>query len=62
MVNNAEITHAINNNLGTEKIKECAIRGGMLTLHQDAMLKVKEGITTILEGVSIAPPDRIQVD
>ena len=24
--------------------------------------KVKEGITTILEGVSIAPPDRIQVD
>ena len=34
----------------------------MLTLHQDAMLKVKEGITTILEGVSIAPPDRIQAD
>ena len=60
MVNNAEITHAINNNLGTEKIKECAVRNGMLTLHQDAMLKVKEGITTILEGVSIAPPDRIQ--
>ena len=57
MVNNDEITYAINNNLSTEKIKECAIKNGMLTLHQDAMLKVKEGITTILEAVSVAPPD-----
>lgn len=57
MVNNDEITYAINNNLSTEKLKECAIKNGMLTLHKDAMLKVKEGITTILEAVSVAPPD-----
>ena len=57
MVNNDEITYVINNRASTEKIKECAVKNGMLTLHQDAMLKVKNGITTILEAVSVAPPD-----
>lgn len=57
MVNNEEITYVINNRSSTEKIKECAIKNGMLTLHQDAMLKVKNGISTILEAVSVAPPD-----
>lgn len=57
MVNNDEITYAINNRASTEKIKQCAVKSGMLTLHQDAMLKVKNGISTILEAVSVAPPD-----
>ena len=57
MVNSNEITYAINNNLSTEKIKEYAMKNGMKTLHQDAMLKVKEGITTLLEAISVAPPD-----
>ena len=57
MVNDEDITYAINNNLGTEKIKACAVKNGMLTLHQDAMLKVKDGISTILEAISVAPPD-----
>lgn len=57
MVNDEDITYAINNNAGTEKIKACAMEKGMLTLHQDAILKVKEGISTILEAVSVAPPD-----
>lgn len=57
MVNNEEITYVINNKASTEKIRECAIKSGMLTLHQDAMLKVKDGITTILEAISVAPPD-----
>jgi type IV pilus assembly protein PilB len=57
MVNNDEITCAINNRASTEKIKQCAVKSGMLTLHQDAMLKVKNGISTVLEAVSVAPPD-----
>lgn len=57
MVNNEELTYVINSRSSTEKIKECAIKNGMLTLHQDAMLKVKSGITTLLEAISVAPPD-----
>ena len=57
MVNDEALTYAINSNVGTEKIKECAIKNGMLTLHQDAILKVKEGISTLLEAISVAPPD-----
>ena len=57
MVNDEDITYAINSNVGTESLKARAMEKGMLTLHQDAMLKVKEGISTILEAVSVAPPD-----
>lgn len=57
MVNNEEITAAINRGAGTDEIKRCAMGSGMKTLHQDAMLKVKEGMTTILEAISTAPPD-----
>lgn len=60
MVNDDSITYAINNNMSTEKIKEYAIKNGMKTLHQDAMLKVKDGISTLLESVSIAPPDAVE--
>lgn len=59
MQNCPEITSAINNNADTATIKEIAIKHGMRTLHQDAMFKVKEGITTILEAVSTAPPDKL---
>ncbi len=59
MENTSEITYAINNKSDTATIKEIAIKNGMLTLHQDALLKVKEGITTLLEAVSTAPPDKI---
>ena len=33
------------------------MRNGMKTLHQDSMLKVKEGISTMQEALSIIPPD-----
>jgi type IV pilus assembly protein PilB len=29
----------------------------MKTLHQDSMLKVKEGLTTIEEAIANVPPD-----
>ena len=34
-----------------------AMRGGMKTLHQDSMLKVKEGLTTMEEAIATVPPD-----
>jgi len=38
-----------------------AIRNGMKTLHQDSMLKVQLGITSIEEALATAPPDAIQL-
>jgi type IV pilus assembly protein PilB len=35
------------------------MRTGMNTLHQDSMLKVKLGLTTIEEALSNVPPDLI---
>ena len=34
----------------------------MKTLHQDSMLKVKEGVTTILEALVTVPPDMIRLE
>jgi type IV pilus assembly protein PilB len=39
------------------ELKKIAMRGGMKTLHQDSMLKVKEGLTTIEEAIANVPPD-----
>jgi type IV pilus assembly protein PilB len=33
------------------------VAGGMMTLHQDSMLKVKDGLTTIEEALVTVPPD-----
>ena len=62
MQNNEDLTKAINLGKETATIKRIAMRSGMKTLHQDAMLKVKEGVTTVLEGVSTVPPDMIRLD
>jgi type IV pilus assembly protein PilB len=35
------------------------MRGGMKTLHQDSMLKVKLGVTTIDEALANVPPDLV---
>jgi len=34
-----------------------AIRGGMKTLHQDSLFKVKDGLTTMEEAIATVPPD-----
>lgn len=52
-----ELVKGINAGYETAKLKKIAIRNGMRTLHQDSLLKVKEGITTIEEAVSNVPPD-----
>jgi type IV pilus assembly protein PilB len=57
MLNSEELTAAINAKAETAEVKRIAIRGGMKTLHQDSMLKVKQGLSTIEEALSNVPPD-----
>ena len=57
MVSNEELIQGINKELEAAELKKIAMRGGMKTLHQDSMLKVKEGLTTIEEAIANVPPD-----
>lgn len=57
MVNNEELVHAINQEKETAELKKIAVRTGMKTLHQDSLLKVQAGVTTIEEALSTVPPD-----
>ncbi len=60
MVNNEELTNAINKEVEVAELKRIAMRTGMKTLHQDSMLKVKQGLTTIEEALANVPPDLIK--
>jgi type IV pilus assembly protein PilB len=57
MVSNEELVAAINKELDAAELKKIAMRNGMKTLHQDSVLKVKEGLTTIEEAIANVPPD-----
>jgi type IV pilus assembly protein PilB len=57
MVNNEELMTAINKGCEAGELKKIAIRGGMKTLHQDSLLKVKDGLTTMEEAIATVPPD-----
>jgi type IV pilus assembly protein PilB len=57
MLVNEELVKAINEGSETNALKRIAMRNGMKTLHQDCMLKVKEGITTMEESLATVPPD-----
>jgi type IV pilus assembly protein PilB len=57
MVTNEELIEGINKGLETAELKKIAMRGGMKTLHQDSLIKVKEGLTTLEEAIATAPPD-----
>ena len=57
MVIGEELIEAINKGSETSELKRIAIRGGMQTLHQDSLIKVKEGISTFEEALATAPPD-----
>src|SRR3954464_7901115 len=59
MVSNEELIEAINKEAESAELKKIAQRGGMKTLHQDSMLKVKEGLTTIEEAIANVPPDMV---
>jgi type IV pilus assembly protein PilB len=59
MVTNSELVDGINKGLESAELKRIAMRGGMKTLHQDSMLKVKEGLTTLEEAIATVPPDMV---
>ncbi|WP_309386217.1 GspE/PulE family protein [Cerasicoccus frondis] len=62
MQNSEDLVRAINEGRETADLKRIAMATGMYTLHQDSMLKVTEGTTTILEAVSTVPPDMSTTD
>ena len=57
MISNEELVEGINKGLEATELKKIAMRGGMKTLHQDSLVKVKEGLTTIEEAIATVPPD-----
>ena len=59
MTNSEALTEAINKEVEVADLKRVAMKNGMKTLHQDSMLKVKLGLTTIEEALSNVPPDLI---
>ena len=59
MVNSEELTEGINKEVEVAQLKRIAMKNGMKTLHQDSILKVKLGLTTVEEALSNVPPDLI---
>jgi type IV pilus assembly protein PilB len=57
MPTSKELVDAINKEVETAVIKRIAMRNRMKTLHQDSMLKVREGVTTMEESISTVPAD-----
>ncbi len=57
MPTSKELIEGINGQVETAVIKQIAMRNNMKTLHQDSMLKVQDGITTMEESISTVPPD-----
>src|SRR3954468_2355004 len=57
MVSNEELVAAINKEAESAELKKIAMRNGMKTLHQDSILKVKDGLTTIEEAIGTVPVD-----
>jgi type IV pilus assembly protein PilB len=57
MVTTEELVAAINKESEAAELKKIAMRNGMKTLHQDSMLKVKEGLSTLEESIATVPPD-----
>jgi type IV pilus assembly protein PilB len=57
MISNDELVEGINKEVETAELKKIAMRSGMKTLHQDSLLKVKEGVTTLEEAIATVPPD-----
>jgi len=60
MVNGEELVEGINKEIEVAQLKRIAMKNGMKTLHQDSMLKVKMGLTTVEDALSNVPPDLIR--
>jgi type IV pilus assembly protein PilB len=62
MTNSEELTEGINKEVEVADLKRIAMRNGMKTLHQDSILKVKMGLTTMEDALSNVPPDLISAE
>ncbi len=62
MVNCEEIVEAINKEVEVADLKRVCMKTGMKTMHQDSMLKVKMGLTTMEDALSNVPADMIAAD
>ena len=57
MLTDDKLVEAINKGRETAELKKIAMAGGMRTLHQDSLLKVKDGISSLAEALSTVPAD-----
>lgn len=57
MTTSEALIEAINKEADSAVLKKICQQDGMKTLHQDSLLKVKEGITTMEEALATVPPD-----
>jgi type IV pilus assembly protein PilB len=57
MITNEELIVGINKGYESAELKKIAVRGGMRTLHQDSLEKVRDGMTTLEEALGTVPPD-----
>lgn len=57
MATSEELIKAINKRAETNELKHIATADGMKTLHQDSMLKVKMGVTSMAEALSTVAVD-----
>lgn len=57
MSTSIDLVRGVNHGYETAKLKKIAIYNGMKTLHQDSLLKVQEGTTTMEEAIANVPPD-----
>ena len=62
MATSEELVQAINSEEEAVVLKRIAMRNGMKTLHQDSMLKVQQGLTTMVEALGCVPPDMEEYD
>ncbi|MBC2607774.1 GspE/PulE family protein [Pelagicoccus albus] len=57
MTSSEQLIEDINKGRETADLKRTAVAAGMKTLHQDSLLKVKDGITTMEEALATVPVD-----
>ena len=57
MVMNEELIAAVNKEAETSELKRICMKSGMKTLHQDSVQKVRDGLTSLAEALSIVTQD-----
>ncbi len=57
MTSSEDLIEDINKGRETADLKRTAVKAGMKTLHQDSLLKVKDGVSTLAEALATVPVD-----